>query len=271
MAVSFGMTLHIPRLPKLAAALLVLTAGINLTACNLQIDNQAEARSEWKKTYTLAKGGTFEIRNTNGLIEVSPSEGDQVSVTAERIAKAGTDEAAKDAADKIEIRETVSADTVVLDAKMSLTGMFGGSRQVKFHVKAPRGTTLRLSNTNGAIEVTDMTGAMQLDTTNGAVKGVGISGVTRAETTNGAVSLDFASVPDGGVSAETTNGGVVITIPRDAKARINARVSNGGISADGLEMTIAEQSRRRLDATINGGGAELRLETTNGGIKIRGK
>jgi DUF4097 and DUF4098 domain-containing protein YvlB len=116
-----------------------------------------------------------------------------------------------------------------------------------------------------------MSGEMRLDTTNGAVKAVGISGVTRASTTNGGVSLDFDSVPEGGVTAETTNGAVVVTIPRDAKARINARVSNGGIAADGLSLSVSEQSRRRLDATVNGGGPELRLETTNGGVRIGGK
>lgn len=265
------MSMSSHRLTRLAAGLLVMAAGITLSACNLHIDNQAEARSEWKKSYTLAKGGTLEIRNTNGLIDVTPGDGDQISVTAERIAKAGTDEAAKDAAEKIEIRETVTADNIILDSKMSVTGMFGGNRQVKFHVRAPRGTTLRLSNTNGAIEITDMTGDLTLDTTNGAVKAVGISGVTRASTTNGGVSLDFVSVPAGGITAETTNGAVVVTIPKDAKAHINARVSNGGIEADGLAMSVSDQSRRRLDATINGGGAELKLETTNGGVRIRGK
>ena len=265
------MSLSRYRLPRLAAGLLLLAAGVNLAACNLHIDNQAEGRSEWKKTYTLAKGGTFEIRNTNGLIEVSPGDGDQIVVTAEKIAKAATDDAAKDAAEKIEIRETTSGDSIILDSKISVSGMFGGNRQVKFHVRAPRGTALRLSNTNGAIEITDMTGEMTLDTTNGAVKAVGISGVTHASTTNGGVSLDFDSLPAAGISAETTNGAVVVTIPKDAKARINARVSNGGIETDGLALAVTEQSRRRLDATINGGGIELRLETTNGGVRIRGK
>ena len=265
------MSMSTRRLPRFAAGLLVLAAGINLAACNLHIDNQAEARSEWKKSYTLAKGGTLEIRNTNGLIEVSPGDGDQIQVTAERIAKAGTDAEAKDAAEKIEIRETVTPENIILDSKITITGMFGGNRLVKFRVRAPRGTILRLSNTNGEIQITDMSGEMRLDTTNGAVKAVGISGVTHASTTNGGVSLDFVSLPEGGISAETTNGAVVVTIPKDAKARINARVSNGGIAADGLDLAVSEQSRRRLDATVNGGGPELRLETTNGGVRIRGK
>jgi hypothetical protein len=265
------MSMSTLRLPRFAAAALVLAAGVNLAGCHLSIDNKAEGRSEWKKSFTLAKGGTFEIRNTNGLIEVSPGDGDQITVTAEKIAKAPTEAEAKEMAEKIEIHETAASDSIILDAKLSATGMFSGSRQVKFHVRAPRGTTLRLSNTNGEIEITDMTGEIRLDTTNGSVKAVGISGPTHASTTNGAVSLDFASVPSEGVSAETTNGGVIVTIPKDAKARINARVSNGGIEADGLALAITEQSRRRLDATLNGGGADIRLETTNGGVRIRGK
>ncbi len=265
------MTVSTARLRRLAAALLVIAAGVSLAGCNLSIDNKAEARSEWKKSFTLAKGGTFEIRNTNGLIEVSPGDGDQISVTAVRIAKAATEAEAKDAAEKIEIRETVSGDSIIIDSKFPVGGMFGNNRQVKFHVRAPRGTTLRLSNTNGEIEITDMTGEIRLDTTNGSVKASGLSGPTHASTTNGAVSLDFASIPAEGVSAETTNGGVVVRIPKDAKARINARVSNGGIETDGLALAITEQSRRRLDATLNGGGGDIRLETTNGGITIRGK
>jgi hypothetical protein len=32
---------------------------------------------------------------------------------------------------------------------------------------------------------------------------------------------------------------------------------------------VGEQNRRRLDATLNGGGAKVSLETVNGGVTIR--
>jgi hypothetical protein len=38
-----------------------------------------------------------------------------------------------------------------------------------------------------------------------------------------------------------------------------------------LTLDASEQSRRRLDAKLNGGGPRIELETTNGGIKIVGK
>lgn len=258
---------------RLAGAALVLAAAATLSACDINITDQAEGRSEWKKDYTLAAGGSLEIRNTNGLIEIDPSGGDKVTVTAERIAKAGTDEAAKKAAEEIEIKETVSGSGIVLDAAIHrpTINIGGGSRQVKFHVRAPKGTRLTLSNTNGTIEVRDMTGELQLSTTNGRILGKNLEGNTRAETTNGQVSLDFSAIGSDGITAETTNGRVEITLAKSIKARVNARVTNGAISAEDLPLAITEQSRRRLTATMNGGGPEIRVETTNGGVSLRAK
>jgi len=36
-------------------------------------------------------------------------------------------------------------------------------------------------------------------------------------------------------------------------------------------MEMTEQSRRRVEGKINGGGAAIELKTTNGGIRIRGR
>jgi hypothetical protein len=47
-------------------------------------------------------------------------------------------------------------------------------------------------------------------------------------------------------------------------------VTNGTISTTDLSVTTAEQSRRRLEGTIGGGGPQVRLSTTNGEIRVRG-
>jgi DUF4097 and DUF4098 domain-containing protein YvlB len=36
-------------------------------------------------------------------------------------------------------------------------------------------------------------------------------------------------------------------------------------------MEMTEQSRRRVEGTMNGGGATVELKTVNGGIRIRGR
>ena len=85
------------------------------------------------------------------------------------------------------------------------------------------------------------------------------------------VKLDFSKLGDAGVSCETTTGTISVTVPRDAKARISARVTNGAINTSDLQLAVTEQSRRRLDASIGGGGPSIRLETTNGAISINGR
>jgi DUF4097 and DUF4098 domain-containing protein YvlB len=93
-----------------------------------------------------------------------------------------------------------------------------------------------------------------------------------ATTTNGGVNLTLAKLGDGGIRAETTNGGMSIEIPSDSKADITAHVVNGGISVDNLKLeTVGDQSRRRVEGRINGGGAHIELSTTNGGIRLAGK
>jgi hypothetical protein len=59
-----------------------------------------------------------------------------------------------------------------------------------------------------------------------------------------------------------------LRLPSDAKATISASITNGGIDYSGLSLDTTEASRRRLEGRMNGGGAPVRIEGTNGGIVI---
>jgi DUF4097 and DUF4098 domain-containing protein YvlB len=211
-----------------------------------------------------------EVVNTNGEIDVAPGDGAQVEVTAERIAKAATDEAARDLLKDVRIEEQASPDRVRLETKTP-PGMtrLGGSTEVRYHLKVPASATVRVRNTNGAVRVTGVTGAVRAETTNGGVRGIDLGGAVEATTTNGGVRLQVVSVADGGIRAETVNGGIDVTLPAAAKANVEANCVNGGISVSGLSIEGGESSRRRVDGRLNGGGPNVSLDTTNGGIRIR--
>ncbi len=70
-------------------------AALLLGACNIQFSNDAEARDQWKRSYTLAPNGTFELHEPNGKIDVTVGDGNAIEVEAERIVRAGTEAAAK--------------------------------------------------------------------------------------------------------------------------------------------------------------------------------
>ncbi|MND02081.1 hypothetical protein D3C83_213320 [compost metagenome] len=60
-------------------------------------------------------------------------------------------------------------------------------------------------------------------------------------------------------------------MPTTTKATIAARVTNGRIETENLPVKSSDDSSRRLDATLGGGGPVISLSTTNGEIRVVGK
>ena len=52
---------------------------------------------------------------------------------------------------------------------------------------------------------------------------------------------------------------------------IRRYVTNGEIETGGLEFTVVKHTRRHLEATVGGGGPQVRVETTNGSVSVRGR
>jgi len=261
----------IPSIRRRLAAAALAAAFLGSAACGFDFGPRAEARDEWSRSYKVSKGATLEIRGTNGKIRVEPSDGDTIEVAATRIVRASTDEAARKELADFKMAETVSPDSVTIDSTGGTQLSFRLSKEVQFRIKAPRGISLVLKETNGEIDTSGITGMLRAETTNGRIRAAGLEDGARVETTNGTVDLDFAKLSDNGVRASTTNGAVVVRVPKDVKARISASVSNGEISTSELDVKTTEQSRHKLEATIGGGGPSIHVETTNGAIQIKGR
>jgi DUF4097 and DUF4098 domain-containing protein YvlB len=247
--------------------------SVSLGACDLAMSGyHEEARDTFSKTYPLAANGRVEIVNTNGSIKVDPSNGSQVEIRAERIARAATQQGAKDLLQKTEIHENITSDRVHLESRTQGGFGFRGGVDVNYTVRVPANATVDFRTTNGRVEATGLTHGASLTTTNGHVAGHGLGGEVHAATTNGGVDLEMQSVSDD-VEASTRNGAISIQIPSNASADIEARVTNGRIGVDGLASLKAddESSRRRFSGRLNGGGHQIRLQTTNGGISISGR
>ncbi len=258
-------------LPALVLPLLIASTGCDIVTAEFR----SEEKSEWRKTYPLDASGHVEISNINGKIDVQPGDGNAVEVVAIKKAKGPSPEAAKAALERIEILEDVAAGRVKIETKVksSSGGMFnGGGLQVEYRVRVPAGAEVKLETVNGGIDVSGLKGRVNAETTNGGVEARDISGTLVATTTNGGLDIELAEMPEGGVKLECTNGGIKVQLPRDAKASISARISNGGIHTDGLMIeAVGDQSRRRLEGRLNGGGPRLEIEGTNGGITLNGR
>jgi hypothetical protein len=243
-------------------------------ACDIVGGFEKETETEpWSKTYTLQPGGQFEVSNVNGRIELTGGDTDRVEVRAEKIGKGATPDAAREMLKRIEIREEVTADRVRIETKLNRSGGLNmGNGEVRYTIRVPVGANVKLETVNGGIEVDNVRGRTELETTNGGIVARRIGGGLDASTTNGGVEAELEALSPDGVQMECTNGGLRLRLPRDSKADVSARITNGGISVDGIELeAIGEQSKRRVEGRLNGGGARIRMEGTNGGIRISGR
>jgi DUF4097 and DUF4098 domain-containing protein YvlB len=263
------MTLSVRR-RVLSVLVLPLLAGW-LAGCDIvTADLRSEETATWHKTYQLDANGQVEINNVNGKIVIEPSSGNTVDVSALKKARGASPEAAKAALDRASIVEDVSSGRIKIDTKMAnMSGIVlnGGNTSVEYHVKVPAGAEVKFTTVNGGIEASGLQGRTILETTNGGVTTRGVGGQLQASTTNGGLDIDLRRMPEGGVKLNCTNGGIKVRLPRDAKANINASIVNGGIKTEDLTIdAVGEQSRRRLEGRMNGGGARLDVDGVNGGI-----
>ena len=258
---------------------LALVLALAAAACDVNIGGgdfnigvaSGKATDEWSRTYQLSAGQRFEVVNVNGLVQVEQASGAEVSVRAERTAKAATDESARELLGKVEMAETKSADGVKIETKVPRNRGRGGV-EVKYYVKVPAGLKVFAQTTNGGIKLVGLANSVVATTVNGGVNGNGLTGSVEATTTNGGIDLSLGAVAEGGVKAETVNGGVVVSVPRDARADVKASVVNGGLSVGDLPVeTVGLQNRRRLEGKLNGGGPRIEIGAVNGGVRLAGQ
>jgi DUF4097 and DUF4098 domain-containing protein YvlB len=261
------------RVRRPAAAILLISAALAASAaCGLHFGSGIEARETWNRTYTVKSGATLTVRESNGTIRVNAIDGDKIEVSATRVAKASTEEAAKADLKEFSISETATADHVELDSSTRSVGvMLHKSRHVDYDIKVPKGLNVTLKTANGLINVQGVGGALTIEATNGDIEATGLGGGADVTAVNGRVQLGIEKVHNSGVRCKTTNGQIILTLPTTAKATLAAHVLHGVIQTENLSIATTDETRQRLNATIGGGGPEIKLETTNGEVRVVGK
>ncbi len=266
------------RRPIAVLALTVLAVSAT-AACDVQVGGEGlslelasgRAQDTWTRSYTVERGGRLELINVNGQITAEPSDGATIELVGERSVRSTSDESARDVLGNLEIREEVGGQRVRVEVRSPRT--FGVTQvTVRWTVKVPAGVDVDLRTVNGGVRINGLDGEVHARSVNGGIEGRRLAGIRLdASTVNGGVDLELLKpLPeDGDVSLEAVNGGVTLALPADSRASLTARVTNGGIRTGDLPFAArGENNRRRFEGTLNGGGASVRLQTTNGGVRV---
>lgn len=200
----------------------------------------------------------------NGGITVDVWDRNEIQVRA-RVSAWDEDGDAEDIVDDIDV-EASSSEIGAEGPRMR--GDRGWS--VSYRLMVPRSIDLTMSTTNGGVSVDGVSGDLDVETTNGGLSFVDVSGAVRGHTTNGGVNLSLSggSLDSDGIEIETTNGGVTIELDDSVSADLELSTTNGGISVD-FPITVQGRIGRNIETELNGGGPPIRVETTNGGVRLR--
>lgn len=141
---------------------------------------------------------------------------------------------------------------------------------VSYVILVPRRTDLRVETHNGPVAVNGVTGRMQLNAVNGPLALHDLGGDVHARAQNGplTVRLTGSRWSGQGLDAETTNGPVTLSVPSGYAATLTTGTVNGPMNVD-FPVTVHGRFPRQFTTELAGGGAPIRVVTTNGPVVVR--
>ena len=218
-----------------------------------------------EREFTLPVRNTLEVDGKqNGGISVRGENRSDILVRACVMAWSDSKAAAEAAVNRISI-----GTNAVIEAENAE----GSSWSVSYQILVPRNINLKLTANNGGISINSVAGMIEFLTKNGGVSLQDLAGDVVGRTQNGGVSvkLSGSTWSGNGLNVETKNGGVKLAMPENYAANVETGTVNGGFKS---EVNILQPEgevkwrNNRINKIINGGGAPIRVVTTNGGIKI---
>jgi DUF4097 and DUF4098 domain-containing protein YvlB len=244
------------RFSYLAALLTLILATASAAPC-------FAISKEFNQTYPLQPGGTFELQNVNGTVDVQTWDRDEVEVRAVKTAKHQESDLA-----------LVSIDVDAKPEAVSVTTRYpqneGVDVAVEYVVHVPRCAHVEhLGTVNGSLRVAGVSAVEDLRTVNGNIDVYESGGAVHAHTTNGNVHLELLHMQlKNGAIAETTNGSVLLAIPAGTQADLEARCLNGSFYSE-LPLSLQSSQRpRETRGRLGKGGMPIHLNTINGGIRV---
>jgi predicted DNA-binding protein with PD1-like motif len=218
---------------------------------------------EFNQSYALQPGGTFELQNVNGTVEVQGWDKDVVEVHAVKTAKVRESDLERVAIDVHARPNSVAVMTRYPQNE-------GVEVAVEYTIHVPHGAKVEhLGTVNGTLRVAGVNEVDELHTVNGNIEVYEADNEVHAHTTNGNVHLELSHVHGvSGTVAETTNGSVILAVPANAQADLEARCLNGNFQSE-LPFAMEGSLRpREIHGKLGQGGSPIKLHTVNGGIRV---
>ena len=272
--------------PAIGVALVLLLAS-----------SAASAQSrEFSRTIDLDPGGTLRLHGSKGSMRITSWAEPRVEVRAriERPDEVDAEYAARAVeATRIEVTGDRYSASVVTDYSQVPTlerrGRWGDRREpaVHYEIRAPRKITLNVDSDRGPVavsgfegtfdivvdrgelEVRDLTGDLRLEIDRGERSRIaGMRGSLRLDADRTNLDID-AHALDRDSRIEIDRGELELRIPDAQRLTVRTDISRRGRFHTDLPIQWTSSDMRRSEGHINGGGAELFVESDRARIELR--
>ena len=229
-------------------------------------DAALTARQTQVETRAIEPTGTFQLKNTNGRVEIRAGSERQVRIEAEKMAPS------EQVLNELEVAIVAQGNRVEVLTRAPHTpwGFFGSSGRVNYRITLPASVRVDVESTNGSVHVSGVAGAVRVRSVNGSVRVEDAAGEVAAHSVNGSVNVAYSAVPRQGLHRfATTNGSVTVRLPADASGSFQADTVNGGISTD---LPLAVQGHfgtKHLRGQLGEGGGRFEISTVNGSVAVK--
>lgn len=209
-----------------------------------------------KFTITVPRNYNVELETSGGSISVSDLEGEVHAKTSGGSLKFGDVTGSvwgRTSGGSISLSGSIGdADVETSGGSIKIGGVEG---EVRAHTS---GGSITIDHARGTVDAHTSGGSIHVDEVMGAID---------ASTSGGTVTAYISEQPGDDCRLTTSGGGVTVYLADGIGVELDAQSSGGRVSSD-FEVSGGHSTKTSLSGAIHGGGPELYLRSSGGGVKI---
>ncbi len=216
------------------------------------------AERKFSQNFSVAPGGTLDLKTDRGSVKVVGTDAKTVSVVAVM-------RGSESSLDDFTVEASQTDGEVRVRGTMKNPAWFWESSdpEVQFTISVPREYSALLGTSGGDLSVINLKGKVDGETSGGNIRLEAIGGTMTMETSGGNVHAERI---EGEMRVETSGGNIVVS---EVRGNISVSTSGGEISIGGVDGKIrAETSGGSIAVKVHDRNQGVYAETSGGDIDI---
>lgn len=254
--------------------LLTLTTAVLISFQGCSVFKKKYEKTETKEyKFKSSNYQKLIVDNPNGDIKIRKSDNDSIITVKAEVTKYVTKKELEEPLKGVNIEIDSSGNTlrladVIIKERSNFQIQFNmhHSTEINYVIYVPAGISIEVEGTNNIVDIKDFNNDVKVDMTNGDLKLNNVYGKIKVDMTNGDIFAKLDSTKS--IDFETTNGNIKLEVGEKFSGVFDAKTTNGNIKRKNLNFGSIDEDKKEFNGTLGNGDATVKLQTTNGQIKI---